>query len=365
MSLENTNNKTNAMLTQLLKQELPQSRLREGDVFEAALIIKTARQAFFDLGKFGTGIVYGIEFLNAKDILRNLKAGDRIPAKITVLDGEEGYAELSLTEAGKQRLWQQAQELQESGEVVKVKITGANAGGLTANLLDLKAFLPISQLSNEHYPKGTDGDRQRNIEELRKLVGQEFTVKVINVNPRNNKFIVSEREILSANVKELLLEYEVGQVVDGLVSGIADFGIFVRFVDNPQIEGLIHISEIDHRLIDNPKEVVTLNEAVRVKIIDIRESRVFLSLKALKPDPWEKAGERYAVGEEVGGKIYKFNPFGAMVDLEEGGLQGMIHVSEFGSVDEMKRQLTVGGAHRFVIESLKPEEKRLILKLKR
>lgn len=260
MSID-VNNKANNALLQFLKEELPQSRLKEGEVMEVILLKKTSRDAFFDLGKFGTGIVYGLEFLNAKEILKNLEVGGRVPAKVVNLDGDSGYVELSLVEAGKQRLWQQIQELQESGEIIKLKITAANAGGLIGNLFDLKAFLPVSQLSNEHYPKGLEGDRQKILEELKKFIGEELSVKVINVNPRNNKLIVSERETLTANVKELLQQYEVGQVVDGLVSGIADFGIFVRFVDNPQIEGLIHISEIDHRLINNPKEVVKIGRA--------------------------------------------------------------------------------------------------------
>jgi len=359
-----TNNKMNNALLQMLKQELPQCRLREGDVAEVTLLKKTGREAFFDLGKFGTGIVYGSEFLNAKDILKNLEVGGRVPAKVVNLDGDSGYVELSLAEAGKQRLWQQVQELQESGEIIKLKIAAANAGGLIGNLFDLKAFLPVSQLSNEHYPKGLEGDRQKILEELKKFIGEELSVKVINVNSRSNKLIVSERETLSANIKELLQQYEVGQVVDGLVSGIADFGIFVRFVDNPQIEGLIHISEIDHRLIDNPKEVVKLNETVKVKIIDIREGRVFLSLKALKPDPWEGIEEKYKAGEEVSGRVYKLNPFGATIDLE-GGVQGVIHISEFGGAEEMRQALELGKSYQFVIEALKPEEKRLILRMKK
>ncbi len=250
----------------------------------------------------------------------------------------------------------------ESGEIVKLKIVAANAGGLMGILFDLTAFLPVSQLSNDHYPKNTEGDRQKNLDELKKFVGEELGVKVITVNPRNNKLIVSEREILNANVKELLAQYTVGQTIEGLVSGVADFGIFVRFADNPQIEGLVHISEIDYRLIENPKEVVKIGDAVKVKIIDIREGRVFLSMKALKADPWENAEVTYKTGEAVEGKVYKFNPFGATVDLD-GGLQGMIHISEFGGVDEMKQALLPGETYKFIIESVKPTERRIVLKL--
>ncbi len=356
--------KPNTLLTQILKNEAPQNRLREGDVVEVVFLRKDAKEAYFDMGKYGTGLVYGTEFTNAREAIKNLKPGDKLPAKILDLDGERGYAELSIAEAGKQRLWQQVQDLQEAGEIVKMKVTGANTGGLTGNLLDLRAFLPISQLANEHYSKITEGDRQKAVEELKKFIGQELNVKILTVNPRANKLIVSEREIMNANVKELLAQYQVGQTVDAIVSGLADFGIFVRFAENPQIEGLVHISEIDHRIIDNPKEVVKLNEVVKVKIIDIRENRVFLSLKALKTDPWLEVGNKYKAGQEVKGQVYKFNPFGATVDLEQ-GLQGMIHVSEFGGLDELKQALPVGSSHAFVIDSVKPEEKRIALKLKK
>src|SRR3989344_7487266 len=355
--------KTASNIAQILKQELPQNRLREGDVAEATLLRKDPRKAYFDLGKYGTGIVYGVEFLNAREALRNLAPGDKLPAKVLDLDGESGYAELSLAEAGKQRLWQQVQDLQEAGEIVSMKVSGANSGGLIGNLQELRAFLPLSQLSNDHYTQAAEsGDRQKTLEELKKFVGQELSVKIINVNARNNKLIVSERETVSANVKELLTQYAVGQTVDGIVSGIADFGIFVRFADNPQVEGLVHISEIDHRIIDNPKEVVKLNDTIQVKIIDIRENRVFLSLKALKADPWEKVADFFKEGDTVKGTVYKFNPFGATIDLEN-GLQGIVHVSEFGGLDELKQVLPLGTEHQFAVEAFKPDEKRIILKL--
>lgn len=354
--------KANPILAHMAKTE--GSRLREGEVVTAVLLRKGTRATFFDIANFGTGIVYGAELQNSREILKTLKPGDSIAARIESLDGHMGYVELSLSEAGKQKAWQKVKTYEESGEVVKVKVSGVNQGGLLADLMGLKAFLPISQLANEHAPK-TD-DRMRSAEELKGLIGQELSVKVITVTPRANKLIVSERESVapSSNMKELLANYEVGQVVPGLVSGIADFGIFVRFVDNPEIEGLVHISEIDHRIIDSPKEVVKLNENVQVKIIDIKEGRVFLSLKALKADPWLQATERFKEGQEVMGRVYKFNPFGAIIDLE-GGLQGLIHVSEFGGLDEMKNLIKVGDSHAFIIGSVRPDEKRLILKLKK
>ena len=353
-------------LAQHLKTELSAIEWpKEGAVVEVSLIKKLPRKAYFDLGRFGTGIVYGAEMQNAREMLRNLNPGDKAHAKIASLDGENGHIELSLSEAGKQKLWQQAKELAEAGEVVKAKVAGANAGGLMVTVQEeLKAFLPVSQLSLEHYPKVPDGDRLKIAEELKKFVGEELSVKIIDVNPRSNKIIVSEREVLSANMKDLLAAYTVGQVVDCTVSGVADFGVFVRFTENPQIEGMIHISELDYKLIDNPKELVKLNDELKAKIVDIKEGRVFLSLKALKEDPWAKLGDKLKSGDEVQGRVYKFNPFGAVVALT-GDLQGMVHISEFGGQDEMKKALVVGSTYPFVIGEVKHEEKRITLKMKK
>ncbi|MDO8516132.1 MAG: S1 RNA-binding domain-containing protein [bacterium] len=368
MSTEALNAKiVNSPVALALKNEFATApRLREGDVVEATLIGKTPKGAFFDVGKFGTGIVYGAELQHSRDTLKNLDLGKTIAAKVEVLEGYLGYVELSLSEAGKQKVWHDVKVLEESGEIVKVKAMAANQGGLICDLAGLKAFLPVSQLSGEHAITSADEDKTKLVEELKKYLGQEFSVKVINVNPRANKLIVSERETANptVNIKELLGKYTVGEEVDGLVSGIADFGIFIRFTDNPEIEGLVHISEIDHRIIDNPKEVVKLNESVKVKIIDIRDGRVFLSLKALKADPWARVAELYKEGEEVRGRVYKFNPFGAIIDLEQ-GLQGMIHVSEYGGQDEMKKALVPQSSYSFVIGAVKPDEKRIILKAKK
>jgi len=358
---KNSNDIAQTLKTEFSAADWP----KEGGVVEVAFIKKMSRKAYFDMGRFGTGIVYGVEMMNAKEAIRNLKPGDKLNAKIVALDGEEGLVELSLSEAGKQKLWQRAKDLAESGETIVAKVVAANAGGLMMLVEnEIKAFLPVSQLSLDHYPKVQDGDRQKITDELKKFVGQELNVKIIDVNIRTNKIIVSEREVFSANVKELLSSYTVSQVVDCIVSGIADFGVFVRFADNPQIEGMIHISELDYKLIENPKDVVKVNDALKAKIIDIKEGRVLLSLKALKSDPCETSGGKLKVGDIVQGRVHKFNPFGAVVALE-GDIQGMVHISEFGGQDEMKKELSIGQSYSFVIDSVKAEEKRVTLKMKK
>src|SRR3989339_334387 len=338
--------------------------LKEGDLVEAEFIGKEKGKAFFNLGRYGTGVVFGREFLNAREIIRELEQGRKMTAKVAMLDNENGYIELSLTEADKQKVWQELKEMKDSGEAFTVKITGVNAGGLTTDIKEIKAFLPVSQLSNEHYPRVGDF-KEKILEELKKFVDGELQVKIITVNPKANKLIISEREITDENVQELLKKYKGGDVVDGIISGVADFGAFIRFVNDPEVEGLIHISELDHKLVENPKEIVKVDESVKAMITDIKEGRVSLSLKALKPDPWKGLEEKFKEGQRVKGIPFKYNPFGAFVNVEGALVQGLIHVSEFGGVEEMKNVLELGRSYEFVIDVLKPEEKRLILKIKK
>jgi small subunit ribosomal protein S1 len=208
----------------------------------------------------------------------------------------------------------------------------------------------------------SDGSKDRILEELKKMVGTDLRVKIITNTQNMNKLIVSEREVANENVKELLAKYKVGDVVEGIISGVADFGAFLRFVDQPSIEGLIHISELDHKLIEHPKEVVKVNDTVRAQIVEIKEGRVSLSLKVLKANPWDKVADRYKEGQELMGTVTRFNPFGAFVGLDN-EIQGLVHVTEFGGVDEMKAKIEIGKQYKFVISSIKPAEKRIILKV--
>ena len=351
-------------MSNLLKQPNLVKVLKQGDLIEAVFMEKTPRAAYFDLGAYGTGVVFGVELKNSQDILKNLEKGGMVSGKVVELDNEQGYIELSLAGAEKQKTWQVLKDYMERGEIISVKVSGANSGGLLAKFEDVGGFIPSSQLMADHAPKVEDGDRTKLLEALQKFVGQDFKVKVIDINPRNNKLILSERETVEENVKELLVKYKVGDVIDGIISGVADFGAFFRFADNPKIEGLIHISELEHRLIQSPKEVVKLNDAVKAKIIEIKDGRVSLSLKAMKEDPWLKAEEYYKAGQEVSGMVAHLHPFGAFINLDH-SLQGLVHVSEFGGVEEMKKKLEAGTMINFVVEAVKPQEKRIILKIKK
>jgi len=337
--------------------------LKPGDLVQVKLLEKAPRAVYFEVPKVGTGIIYGSELTNAREALKKMEIGDEVAAKVVVSENDKGLIELSLTEAGRQKVWQELKDLKEKDEPFTVRIVDANAGGLIAQLNGVSAFLPGSQLANDRYPKNAEGDRAKMVEAFQKFVGEEITVKILNLNPRTNKLIISEREASSVNVKELLNKYKAGDVVSGIISGVANFGAFFRFADTPEVEGLIHISELDHRLIDNPKEVVNVGDAVSAKVLEIKDGRVTLSLKALKADPWTGIDEKFKAGMTVSGKVYKLSPFGAFVKLTE-DIIGLIHVSEFGSLEELKKNLEKDSIHDFVIDSIKLEDKRIVLKFK-
>ena len=357
--------KSRSVLGQILKNNpAAVAVLKQDELVKAHFITKTNKAAFFDMGRIGTGIVYGIELINAQASIKEAKPGDAFLVRVTEIENKDGYAELSLKETHKQQSWEALKELKEKGELISVIIKAANGGGLVTEIEGIQAFLPVSQLSAEHYPQVDEGDKTKILEELKKLVEQTLKVKIIDVNSRTQKLIISEKANLNENFKEKLNNYKVGDTIDGIITGVADFGAFVKFANDPEIEGLIHISELDHRLIESPKEIVKVDDVVKVKIIEIKDGRVSLSLKALKENPWDKAESKYKVGGEVSGVVSRFNPFGAFIGLDP-EIQGLIHVSEFGSVEEMKKQLELGKNYQFTIELVKPQDKRIVLKLKK
>jgi len=337
--------------------------LKEGDAVDVSLLAIEGQKAFFDVKNRGTGTVVGRELSSAKDIIKALGKDQTTSATIINPENEEGYIELSLVKALRQQNWQDVKALKDSGVTVSVKISAANTGGLLTDVNGIKAFIPVSQLSAQNYPHVEDGDKNKILEELKKFIGQTIEVRILDFNAKADKLILSEREVTDEGVKKSLEKYNIGDVVEVMVSGVADFGVFVKLLDDPSIEGLVHISEIDHKLIDAPKEVVKVDDHMKAKIIEIKDGRISLSFKALKPNPWDDAEKYFAQDQEVKGVVARYNQFGALISLGH-ELQGLIHISEFKNQEDMKERLVLGKEYEFTIATLKPSEKRIILKLK-
>lgn len=345
-------------MTNLIKNELLKPA-KLGEIVEGKVVAKESGKLFLDLGPIGTGIIYGKEFYEAKDKIKDLKIGDSLFAKVISLEDEKGYIELSISQAGMELALEILKQKKEKGEKFLVKILGANKGGLLTEVMGLPAFLPVSQLLSEHYPRVEKGETSKILKELQKFIGKEMEVKILDFSEKGKQIILSEKAKESDKVKEVLKNYQVGDLVEGEISGLTDFGAFFRF-NTENLEGLIHISELDWKIVEDPTEIVKVGDKVRAKIIDISGDKVSLSLKALKEDPWKNL--KYKKGDIVSGKVIKFNPFGAFVQLNP-EIQGLCHISEFGLRSKMEEKLKIGQKYNFQILEIRPEKHRLSLKL--
>ncbi len=334
--------------------------LRMGEIVEGAFFMREGNRVFVDLGASGTGIVYGREYYAAQDVIKNLKPGDVISAKVVEPDNEEGYVELSLKEAGEERRWVDLKTMMDRGEILELPVLEANRGGLILEFKGVKGFLPASQLSSQHYPRVEGGDKEKIYQELQKLAGEILKVKILDFDPKEAKLIFTERGQTSDEMLKILSKYKIGDEVEGEITGIVDFGAFIKFDDEAGPEGLIHISEIDWSLIENPRDVLSAGDKVKAKIIDIQGDKVSLSLKQLKEDPWKKISEKYHKGDTLKGRVTKFNPFGAFVEIEA-GIQGLVHISEFGTESKMKEELALGNEYQFKVLLIDPVEHRMSL----
>jgi len=330
----------------------------EGDIVEGPVIEVIKDRVYIDLNPYGTGIIYGREFINARDIIKKVNIGDKIAAKVVSVENEDGYIELSLKEAKQAIIWSEAEKAISEKTVFDIPVVEANKGGLILAWQGIQGFLPASQLKPEHYPRVNDGDKDRILEELRKLVGTKISAMIISALPKEGKLIFSEKDPESKEKKEIVGKYTIGDVLDGTITGIVDFGVFVKVEDG--LEGLVHISEIDWALVEDPRALFKVGEKVKVKVIEIKENKISLSIKALKENPWTGAEKRYKKDEVVQGVIIKFNRHGALASIEE-GIAGLVHVSEFGGEEKLREKLQLGKSYSFKISLFEPKDQRMTL----
>ena len=350
-----------------------------GDVVEGVVIAKDTNKVFVDLSPWGTGIIYGREYLAARDMLRRVKVGDTLSAQVVEEENEEGYIELSLKEARRAMLWAEAEQAVANRQIFPLVVKDANKGGLLLEWQGIPGFLPASQLTPEHYPRVENGDKDKILQELRKLIGKTLYVSILSINHEEEKLIFTERspdEESQSGAAEgsaqpgkepsrrrkrdasLLAKYAVDQVIEGEVTGVVDFGVFIKLEEG--LEGLAHLSELDWGLVTDPRKLFKVGDRVRAKIIDIKDGKVSLSIKRLTPDPWEGAKDRYHKGQRVDAVIIKHNKHGALASVEE-GVAGLVHVSEFPSEEVLRSTLKLGERHPFIITVFEPKERRMIL----
>jgi small subunit ribosomal protein S1 len=332
---------------------------KEEDITEGIVVAIEKAALYIDLGIAGTGIIYGVEFMNARDVIKRINIGDTISAKIVMRENKNGYVELSLKEARQALMWNDAEQAIKDKRIMDLVVKDANKGGLIIEWQGMSGFLPASQLKEDKYPRIEDGDKDKILRELKKLIGKRISVSIISAIPKEGKLIFSEKDGGSKENKEVALgNYAVGDEVEGTVTGVVEFGIFVKLADG--VEGLVHKSEIDWGLVEDTKAHARVSDKVRAKIIEVKDNKISLSLKALKENPWKEAAKKYKKGDEVAGVVIKFNKHGALVSIEE-GVAGLVHVSDFGDEAKLRTTLTLGKSYNFSITLFDANEERMTL----
>lgn len=335
-----------------------------GDIVKGKVIDISRSEIRLDIDGLTTGIVRGREFYDESNDYADLKVGDEVEATVIELENESGEMELSFRFAGHQKAWDNLNDLKNEGKIVKATITDANKGGLMIRVGKIAGFLPVSQLMPEHYPRVPGGDKNRILDRLKSYIGKNFDTKIIDANEGEDKLIVSEKAAWEEKQKDVIASYKVGDVVEGKVTAVTDFGVFVEFGED-NLEGLIHISELAWQRIDDPNDFVKVGDKIKAEIINVEGSKIFLSIKKLKRDPWSNVNEKYKVGELVKGKVLKINPFGLFVELDE-DIHGLAHISELSAkpINDPNEVAKPGDELEFKILSIEPENHRLGLSLK-
>jgi len=334
------------------------SKPEAGALVEGPVILIQKSSVFVDLSPFGAGIIYGREFINAKDIIKKISLGDMIKAKVVDSENEDGYIELSLKEAKQALIWNEAEKAIKAKTVLNLEIKDANKGGLILDWQGIQGFLPASQLKAEHYPRVLDSDKEKILKELKKLVGEKISVMIISTLPKEGKLIFSEKDNNPEEKKEILSKYTVGEELECTVAVLVDFGVFLKLEDG--LEGLVHISELDWGLVEDPRNMFKIGDKVRAKVIEIKDGKISLSIKALKENPWKEFEGKLKKGDIIKGVVIKYNKHGALVSIKE-GVAGLVHNSTFGSDIKLREKLELGKTYNFQITLFEPKDHKMTL----
>ena len=358
MNDDTQNNQTSdADFQKLLDKEnikIPQA----GDIIKGTVLSASKAEIRLDIDGIASGVVRGRELYFEAEEYANLKPGDVVEATVVEEENENGELELSFRSAGQQKAWSALVDALENRKIIKVRINDANKGGLIASYAQIQGFLPVSQLAPENYPRVNGGDKSKILDKLKSFVGADFEVKVMALEEKEEKLIVSEKEAWQEKQKDIISKYKVGSIVAGTITALTDFGVFLSFGEN--LEGLIHISELAWQRIDDPSDLFKVGDKIKAEIISIEGSKIFLSAKKLLTDPWREVDKKYQVGQKVSGTILKINPFGLFVELDK-DIHGLAHISQLGlpAGRKINEVYKIGERQDFTVVSLEPKDHRL------
>jgi len=332
--------------------------LNVGDVVEGVITLVKKNEIWVDLGGRGVGVVMRREVAHGQ----LLEKGQSITVSVVDPEMEEGHALLSMKRAVKDRGWDELQRAFEANEIIEVIAYDANRGGLLVELEGIRGFLPVSQLAAGHYPRVSGADKDEILQKLNALTNIPLRVRVLDVSRKDNKLIFSEKEAVKDDMQSRFSTLKVGDVVEGVVTGVIDFGAFVN-VDG--IEGLIHISEISWERVDNPRNYIKPGENLKAKIIAIDRDRLSLSLKQMSEDPWLEQVKAFKVGDVVEGKVTRITPFGAFVQLSS-SVEALVHVSEMSDDETVdpEKLFQLNEQKQFKVLDVDTENRKIALSLK-
>ncbi len=296
--------------------------IKEGEIVHGTVIGVNPDDVIVDVGFKSEGIIPISEF--PKPL--NIGVGEEIDVFLEQMEDQNGQLLLSKQKADFMRIWDNIRDVHDAGESIEGKIMRRIKGGVVVDIKGVDAFLPGSQISLRQVP---DFDA---------LIGKEISVKIIKLNKSRRNIVVSRRVVLEKereHMREALLqEIEVGQVREGVVKNVTDFGVFI---DMGGVDGLLHITDMSWGRVRHPSEMVTLGDKIEVKILDFddKTTRISLGLKQMTPYPWEDIEEKYPLGKKVPGRVVSITDYGAFVELEK-GIEGLIHISEMSWTQHIK-----------------------------
>jgi small subunit ribosomal protein S1 len=339
---------------QYLKMYEPTLRdIQEGEIVKGKVMGVTREDVIVDVGFKSEGIIPVAEFTEPI----NVKVGDEIEVYLDAIEDQDGQLVLSKQKADFVRVWDKVKDAHDKGELIDGRILRRIKGGMVVDLMGVDAFLPGSQIALRQVP---DFDA---------LLGQIMQFKVIKLNKARRNIVVSRRSVLEEERlkqrERLLKEIEPGQVREGIVKNITDFGVFI---DLGGVDGLLHITDMSWGRISHPSELVALGDKINVKIIDFDKNtgRISLGMKQLTPYPWENIDQRYPVGKKIKGKVVSLTDYGAFVELER-GVEGLIHISEMSWTQHIKhpsRLMAIGDTVEAVVLSVDKENEKISLGIK-
>ena len=331
-------------------------QLTVGETVDGTVLSVKKHEILIDLGPLGVGLVPRREV----SLSNNYNVGDSVIASVIDTELEDGYSLLSLRKAAKDRGWDEVMAKLESGEIITVVPYDANRGGLLVEYEGIRGFLPVSQLSAEHYPRVGSSDKDEILQRLNSLVKKDIKARILDADRKSNKLIFSEKEAVKEGLAERFQKLAIGDTVTGVVTGVVDFGVFVNVEG---IEGLIHISEISWERVNNPSDYVKVGQTIEAKIIAIDKERLSLSMKQLTKDPWLDEVEQFKPGEKVEGTVTRITPFGAFVQLSP-AVEALVHVSELGGDGtDPEKVFTLNERKEFTVLDIDKENRKISLSL--